>query len=86
MNFRNLFESTEETFVTKQKSTVAVQITEEKEPEEVLKAANIKIKSKFGTKFGTEFILAKEYPQNELEKVLTDFNVKYDGKSIFVMK
>jgi len=52
--------------------------------EGVLISKNIKIKSKFETKFGTEFKLAKKYSEQEIKKVLHDYRVTFDEDSIFV--
>ena len=45
---------------------------------------NFKIKSIFGTKFGTEYLLAKTYKKEDIDKILKDFPHKIDGKSIFI--
>jgi len=57
--------------------------------EELLLKNHIKIKSKFETKYGTEFILAKKYDNNDIKKALKDFKVTFskdDDNSIFVSK
>jgi len=54
------------------------------EAEDLLIKNNIKIKSKFSTKFGIEFILMKKYKDEEIKKALKDFSVTFDGDSIFV--
>lgn len=53
--------------------------------EESLRKANFKIKSVHGTKFGTEFVMAKQYKEDEITDVLKNYTVKFDGKSIFVI-
>lgn len=55
-----------------------------KDAETVLIKNNIKIKQKFSTKFGTEFVLAKKYDESGLKDILKDFKVTFDDKSIFV--
>jgi len=55
-----------------------------KDPEEILRKNNFKIKKKYGTKFGVEFDMAKEYPQEEIKKALKGFKLIFDGKSVFV--
>jgi hypothetical protein len=52
--------------------------------EDILIKNHIKIKSKFETKFGTEFQLAKKYDEEEIKKILTGYKVTFDGNSIFV--
>jgi len=58
----------------------------ENEYEDILIKNNIKIKSKFETKFGTEFQLAKKYDKEDIKKALKGFKVTFDGNSIFVTK
>jgi hypothetical protein len=61
-------------------------IVEKTDAETLLGKANIKIKSKFETKFGSEFVLAKKYPEDEVKKALDGHRVTFDGTSIFVSK
>ena len=58
----------------------------ENEYEDILIKNHIKIKSKFETKFGTEFQLAKKYDEEDIKKALKSFKVTFDGNSIFVSK
>jgi hypothetical protein len=54
--------------------------------EDILIKHNIKIKSKFETKFGTEFQLAKKYDEDNIRHILNGYKVTFDGNSIFVTK
>jgi len=54
-------------------------------PETILRRNNFKIKSVHGTKFGTEFIFAKQYEDKDIQEILKDFKLKFDGKSVFVV-
>jgi len=56
----------------------------ESKEEDLLIKNNIKIKKKFSTKFGTEFILMKKYDEDEIKKILKGKRVSFDGNSIFV--
>ena len=58
----------------------------ENEYEDVLLKHNIKIKSKFETKFGTEFKLAKKYDDKKIRDILKNYNVAFSDDSIFVSK
>jgi len=60
-------------------------ITESMDAEKVLRDNKFKIKSVHGTKFGTEFIMAKQYEEEDIKKVLSKYTLKFDGKSIFVI-
>jgi len=55
-----------------------------KDPEEILRKNNFKIKKKYGTKFGTEFVMAKEYPHEDIKKALKGFKLIFDENSVFV--
>jgi len=63
-----------------------VQIAEDivDEAEAILIKNNIKIKNTFKTKFGTEFFLAKKYPEKELRQLLRDFTITIVDNSVFV--
>lgn len=61
-------------------------VINENEYEDVLIKNHIKIKSKFETKFGTEFKLAKKYNNDDIQKILKNYKVSFDGDSIFVSK
>jgi hypothetical protein len=52
--------------------------------ENSLRDAEIKIKSKIPTSFGTEFILARKYPTSEIKDALQDFKFEIKGNSVFV--
>lgn len=56
-----------------------------KTPEELLRKAGFKIKLVAPTKFGTQIDFAKKYEEEKIKEVLSDFNVKFDNKSIFVV-
>lgn len=56
-----------------------------KTPEEILRKAGFKIKLVAPTKFGTQIDFAKKYEEEKIKEVLSDFNVKFDNKSIFVV-
>ena len=62
-----------------------VQLKEAEKADEILRRNNFKIKSTFSTKFGTEYLMAKKYDEEDIKKVLKDFNIKFDDKSIFVV-
>lgn len=57
----------------------------EEKPEEVLRGAKFKIKLITPTAFGTQIDFAKKYPEEEIEKVLTGFNIKIKDKSVFIV-
>jgi hypothetical protein len=61
-------------------------LNEGKSAEEILRDNNFKIKSVHGTKFGTEYVMAKQYEEKDIKDVLGDFDLKFDGKSIFVIQ
>lgn len=63
----------------------AMSINEVKSAEDLLRSNSIKIKSVHGTKFGTEFVLAKKYDEKEIKDILSDFTLKFDDKSVFVI-
>jgi len=96
MNFKEMFNKTSKTIITKNvtnnnntlKENVLLTDTElnENEYENVLLKNNIKIKSKFETKFGTEFKLAKKYDEDDIKKILKNYKVSFDDDSIFVSK
>lgn len=59
-------------------------IVEEAKAEDVLRKAGYKIKMVTGTAFGTQIDLFKE-PNDDIEEVLKDFNIKIKGKQLFVV-
>ena len=66
-----------------------VKPTEEKTPKkvnasELLRDSDIKIKVTIPTSFGTEYVLAKRYPESELKKILVGYSFETKGSSIFV--
>jgi len=36
-------------------------------------------------KFGTEFLMAKQYPKDDIKKILKDYTLKFNDQSIFVI-
>lgn len=51
---------------------------------DILRDADVKIKVTIPTSFGTEFVLAKRYPESELKKILVGYTFEVKGSSIFV--
>ena len=70
----------------KLKNSTQNSISESADAEGLLIKNNIKIKSKFSTKFGTEFVLFKTPDEDEIRKILKDYRVTFYGNSIFVSK
>jgi len=54
-------------------------------PEDILRKGGYKIKLVTKTAFGTQFDLAKTYPEEEITQTLKDFNIKIRGKSVFIV-
>jgi len=54
--------------------------------EKILRKEGFKIKSVYGTKFGTEFIMFKKFNEEEVQELLKKYTLKFDGKSIFVVQ
>lgn len=84
----NLKKYQDNNFITARKnrgSLTEVEILMELEAiEDILIKNNIKIRSKFSTKFGTEFILFKTPNKDEITDLLKNYKVSFDNKSIFV--
>jgi len=59
--------------------------SQEKSPEKLLRAANIKIKLIIPTKFGTQIDLIRDYDEKEIKSILKGFDIKVKGKSVFVL-
>lgn len=57
---------------------------EKVQPDEALRNAEIKIKGKIPTSFGTEFILARKYPTSEIKEALLNYKIEIKGNSVFV--
>ena len=55
------------------------------EPEDILRNNKIKIKLVTDTAFGKQIDLFKEPNKEEIEKILKDFNIKFKGKSVFIV-
>jgi len=53
--------------------------------EELLRTNGFKIKSVFGTSFGTEYVMAKKYDEDDIKEILKDFTLKFNDKSVFVI-
>jgi len=56
-----------------------------KRAEQLLRKENIKIKNIFKTKFGIEFLLAKQYPEQTIKNILTGYSLRFDEKSVFIV-
>ena len=54
-------------------------------PEKLLRKAGYKIKLVTKTAFGVQLDLAKKYEENEIKKVLKNFNIKIKDNSVFVV-
>jgi len=54
------------------------------DPSEMLRDAEIKIKLVVPTNFGTEYILARKYPQKEISDALKDLKFEIKNNSVFV--
>lgn len=57
----------------------------DKLPEDILRKAGIKIKLITGTSFGKQIDLFKKISKEELEKILKDFTIKINNKSLFIV-
>jgi hypothetical protein len=62
-----------------------VKIEEAQKPEEVLRGAGYKIRLVTPTSFGTQIDFAKSYNPDDVTKVLSSFQVKIKGKSVFIV-
>ncbi len=60
-------------------------IEEAQKPEEVLRGAGYKIRLVTPTSFGVQIDFAKSYNPDEITKVLSNFQVKIKGKSVFIV-
>lgn len=60
-------------------------VHEAQKPEEVLRGAGYKIKLVTPTSFGTQIDFAKSYNPKDIESVLSGFNLKIKGKSVFIV-
>lgn len=54
--------------------------------EDILRNNGFKIKSVLMTSFGKQIDFAKKYPDEEVKKVLSSFNIKIKDKSIFIIE
>jgi len=52
--------------------------------EELLRSKHYKIKLVLPTKFGTQIDFAKQYDKDEIEEVLSDYNINIKNNSVFV--
>lgn len=66
-----------------QKSLISEEV---KTPERILRDAGFKIKLVTPTAFGTQIDFAKKYQNEEVEKVLKDFNIKIKNNSVFIIE
>lgn len=80
MSFKNIFKDK----IKETPEKIEIIETEEKNPEKILINNGIKIKSKFGTKFGTEFVLFKQPDSKKIKNILKGFKISFNGNSIFV--
>ena len=60
-------------------------IAENKKAEEIIRAEGYKIKLVTKTAFGTQIDLAKKYDEEDIRKVLKDFNIKFKNNSLFIV-
>lgn len=60
-------------------------LIESKSAEDILRSAGYKIKLITPTAFGTQIDLAKQYSEDEINDVLSDFEIRVKGKSVFVV-
>lgn len=58
---------------------------EEKNPQEILRGAGFKIKLVTSTSFGTQIDFAKQYDEEKIKDILSDFSIKIKGKSVFIV-
>jgi hypothetical protein len=95
MTFRKLFDVPKETNISsteissKQDQSIRVNrvILEKKEtPEGILRGNGFKIKLITPTAFGTQIDLARKYDEEEIKKVLSNFNFKMKNQSIFIIE
>jgi len=83
MSFQDFFKKEDEVIIeTVTSSDIA---TVDSKPDEILRSNKFKIKNIYGTKFGTEYVMAKKYDEEEIKSALKDYKLKFDGKSIFVI-
>ncbi len=60
-------------------------LTESKSAEDLLRAGGMKIKLVTDTKFGKQVDFAKHYEQEDIEKLLKNYTLKFDDKSVFII-
>lgn len=60
-------------------------LVESKSAEDILRSTGYKIKLITPTAFGTQIDLAKQYSEDEINDVLSDFEIRVKGKSVFVV-
>jgi len=85
MSFVKMLKDKNITEVIETPKRIIVESTKET-PEDLLRNNNFKIKNIFPTKFGTEYVMAKEYDKDDIKAVLNGFTLKFDDKSIFVVQ
>jgi len=83
MSFLNELKINKKQNVIKTKKIIN-EVQEEK-PEDLLRGAGFKIKLVTPTSFGTQIDLAKVYDEDELKELLSNFDIKIKGKSLFVV-
>jgi len=60
-------------------------LKKEESPVDVLRRANFKIKLVTPTSFGIQVEFAKQYDDAQIEKALSNYNIKIKNKSVFIM-
>jgi hypothetical protein len=66
-------------------SSSVLTLIESKSAEDILRSEGYKIKLITPTSFGTQIDLAKQYSEDEINDVLSDFEIRVKGKSVFVV-
>lgn len=74
----------EKEVIQEPKKTVVKQTAQK--PEDLLRTSGFKIKTIVLTAFGKQIDFAKKYSDEEIKKVLNDFNLKIKDKSIFIIE
>lgn len=70
---------------TSQNERVA-QNERDEQPVDILRRAGFKIKLVTATSFGTQIDFVKQYDEDEIRTVLTDYAIKFKGNSIFIIE
>ena len=83
MNFKDMIKKE---IKMEEKITIVETAKKDSSAEDILRNGGFKIRSIFGTKFGTEFLLMKKYPEKDIKEILKDFTIRIDAESVFVEK